>query len=114
MTKVQYLISVIDGSSPASGGSAAEDEEAALDAFNERLEAEGHWIFAGGLGAPDSGTVIDNRAGTGLVIDGPYAETKEYIGGFWIIEAPDLDVALKLASEGSKACNRKVEVRPIL
>ena len=112
MTKMQYLISVIDGSSPAPGGSAIEDEETALDAFNERLEAEGHWVFAGGLGAPDSATVIDNRDGTGLVTDGPYAESKEYLGGFWIIEAPDLDVALKLASEGSKACNRKVEVRP--
>lgn len=114
MTKMQYLISVIDGSSPAPGGSAVEDEETALDAFNERLEAEGHWVFAGGLGAPDSATVIDNRDGTGVVTDGPYAESKEYLGGFWIIEAPDLDVALKLASEGSKACNRKVEVRPIL
>jgi hypothetical protein len=114
MTKMQYLISVIDGSSPAPGGSATEGEGAALDAFNERLEAEGHWVFAGGLGAPDSATVIDNRDGTGLVTDGPYAESKEYLGGFWIIEAPDLDVALKLASEGSKACNRKVEVRPIL
>ena len=111
---MQYLFSVIDGSSPAPGGSATENEEAALDAFNERLEAEGHWVFAGGLGAPDSATVIDNRGGTGLVTDGPYVESKEYLGGFWIIEAPDLDVALKLASEGSRACNRKVEVRPIL
>jgi hypothetical protein len=114
MTKMQYLISVIDGSSPAPGRSATEDEETALDAFNERLEAEGHWVFAGGLGAPHSATVIDNRNGRGLITDGPYAESKEYLGGFWIIEAPDLDVALKLASEGSNACNRKVEVRPIL
>jgi hypothetical protein len=114
MAKMQFLISVIDGSSPAAGGSVTEDEETALDAFNERLEAEGHWVFAGGLGAPDSATVIDNRDGTGLITDGPYTESKEYLGGFWIIEAPDLDVALKLASEGSKACNRKVEVRPIL
>jgi hypothetical protein len=114
MTKMKYLLSVIDGSSPAPGGSAAENEEAPLDAFNERLETEGHWVFAGGLGTTDSATVTDNRDGTCLVTDGPYAETKEYLGGFWIIEAPDLDVALKLASEGSKACNRKVEVRPIL
>jgi hypothetical protein len=113
MTKMQYLISVIDGSSPAVGGSAV-DEEAALDAFNERLAAEGHWVFAGGLGAPDSATVIDNRNGTALFTDGPYVESKEYLGGFWVIEAPDLDVALRLASEGSRACNRKVEVRPFL
>jgi hypothetical protein len=116
MSEMMYLFSVIDGSRPAHEGSARpdEDEEAALDAFNERLQAEGHWVFAGGLGAPSSATLIDNRDGAGLVTDGPYLESKEYLGGFWIIEAPDLDVALKLATEGSKACNRKVEVRPIL
>jgi hypothetical protein len=113
MTKMQYLISVIDGSSPAAGGSAG-DEEAALEAFNQRLEAEGHWVFAGGLGVPDPATVIDNRDGKALFTDGPYLESKEYLGGFWVIEAPDLDVALRLASEGSRACNRKVEVRPLL
>jgi hypothetical protein len=111
---MRYLISVIDGSSPTRGGSAAADERAATDAFNERLQADGHWVFAGGLGAPSSATVIDNRDGAGLVTDGPFVESKEYLGGFWIIEAADLDVALKLASEGSKACNRKVEVRPFL
>ena len=107
---MQYLFTVIDDGT----GSETPEEDAAIDVFNERLQAEGHWVFAGGLGAHDSATVIDNRDGTGLVTDGPYAESKEYLGGFWIIEAPDLDVALKLASEGSKACNRKVEVRPIL
>ena len=111
---MQYLISVIDGSSPAPGGSAIEDEETALDAFNERLQAKGHWVFAGGLAAPSTATVIDNRGEEAIFTDGPFLESKEYLGGFWIIEAPDLDVALKLASEGSKACNRKVEVRPIL
>jgi hypothetical protein len=114
MTQMMYLVSVIDGSAPAPGGSAAADEEAALDAFNERLQAEGHWVFAGGLGVPDPATVIDNRDGAGLVTDGPFVESKEYLGGLWIIEAADLDVALKLAAEGSKACNRKVEVRPFL
>ena len=111
---MQYLISVIDGSSPAVGRSAAEDEETTLDAFNERLQAEGHWVFAAGLGVTDSAIVIDNRNGTALFTDGPYVESKEYLGGFWIIEAPDLDVALRLASDGSRACNRKVEVRPLL
>jgi hypothetical protein len=114
MTEMMYLVSVIDGSRPARGGSAAADEEAALDAFNERLQAEGHWVFAGGLGEPSSATVIDNRDGAGLVTDGPFVESKEYLGGFWVIEASDLDVALKLATEGSKACNRKVEVRSFL
>jgi hypothetical protein len=71
-------------------------------------------VFAGGLAAPSSATVIDNRGGEALFTDGPFVESKEYLAGFWIIEAADLDVALKLAAEGSKACNRKVEVRPFL
>ncbi len=107
---MQYLISVIDEST----GSATGDEDAAIDVFNERLMKEGHWVFAGGLGSPNTATVIDNRGGAALFTDGPFLESKEYIAGFWIIEAPDLDVALKLATEGSKACNRKVEVRPFL
>ena len=109
---MMYLVSVIDGSRPAHGGSANADEEAALDAFNDRLMAEGHWVFAGGLAAPGTATVIDNRDGEALFTDGPFVESKEYLGGLWIIEAADLVVALKLAAEGSKACNRKVEVRP--
>ena len=111
---MQYLLIVIDGSDPATGGSGPADEEAAIDAFNERLQAEGHWVFAGGLGSADPATVVDNRGGAGLVTDGPFVESKEYLGGVWIIEAPDLDVALKLAADGSWACNRKVEVRPFL
>ena len=55
---------------------------------------------------------VDN--GSTLVTDGPFVETKEYLIGFWVVEAPDLDVALRLAAEGSMACNRKVEVRPFL
>ena len=65
-------------------------------------------------GRPDTATVIDNRGGEAVFTDGPFVESKEYLAGFWIIEAPDLDVALKLAAEGSKHCNRKVEVRPFL
>jgi hypothetical protein len=91
---------------------ATPDEHAAIDVFNDGLQTEGHWVFAGGLASPSTATVIDNRGGEALVTDGPFLESKEYLAGFWIIEAPDLDVALKLATEGSKACNRKVEVRP--
>src|SRR4029450_6098624 len=107
---MQYLVSVIY----ATFGLATPDEMAAIDAFNDRLQAEGHWVYAGGLGSPSTATVIDNRGGEAVFTDGPFVEPKEYLAGFWIIEAPDLDVALKLASEGSKACNRKVEVRPFL
>jgi len=107
---MQYLVSVIYDTA----GLATPDEMAAINAFNDRLEAEGHWVFAGGLASPSTATVIDTRGGEALFTDGPFLETKEYIAGFWIIEAPDLDVALKLAAGGSKACNRKVEVRPFL
>ena len=106
---MQYLVSVINDTA----GLATTDEQAAIDVFNDRLMAEGHWVFAGGLAAPDSATVIDNRGEEPLFTDGPFLESKEYLIGFWIIEAPDLDVALKLAADGSKACNRKVEVRPL-
>ena len=105
-----YLFSVIDDTT----GSGTAEEIAAIDAFNDRLEADGHWVFAGGLGAPSTATVIDNRDGQAVFTDGPFVETKEYLAGFWVIEAPDLDVALELAAEGSKHCNRKVEVRPFL
>jgi hypothetical protein len=85
---------------------------AAIDVFNARLEAEGYWVFAGGLASPSTATVIDNRGAEAMVTDGPFVESKEYLAGFWIIQAPDLDAALELAAAGSKACNRKVEVRP--
>ena len=107
---MQYLVSVINDTD----GLATPDEQAAIDVFNDRLMAEGHWVFAGGLGAPSSATVIDNRGEEAMFSDGPFVESKEYLVGFWIIEAADLDVALKLAAEGSKACNRKIEVRPFL
>jgi hypothetical protein len=107
---MQYLVSVIDDTA----GPATPDEDAAIDVFNDRLRAEGHWVFAGGLGVPSTATVIDNRGEETMITDGPFVESKEYLAGFWIIEAPDLDVALRLAAEGSKACNRKTEVRPFL
>jgi hypothetical protein len=107
---MQYLVSVIHDSAEL----APADEMAAIDVFNDRLQAEGHWVFAGGLGFPDTATVIDNRNGEAVVTDGPFVESKEFLAGFWVIDAPDLDVALRLAAEGSKACNRKVEVRPFL
>jgi hypothetical protein len=107
---MQYLVSVIFDEDVL----ATPEEDAAIDVFNDGLVAGGHWVFAGGLAAPSSATVIDNRGEEALVTDGPFLESKEHIAGFWIIEAADLDVALRLAAEGSKACNRKVEVRPFL
>lgn len=108
---MQYLLNVIHDSDE----NATEEEQAAIVVFNQQMKADGYWVFAGGLGVTDNATVVDNRSGAEpLVTDGPFVESKEYVVGFWIIEAPDLDVALKLAAGGSKACNRKVEVRPFL
>jgi hypothetical protein len=107
---MQYLLSVIHDSPEL----ATPSEMTAIDTFNDRLQADGYWVFAGGLGFPYSATVIDNRGDEAIFTDGPFVESKEYLAGFWILEAPDLDVALELATEGSKACNRKIEVRPFL
>ena len=106
----QYLVSVLTDT----GDMATAEEMAAIDAYNEQLQAEGHWVFAGGLASPGTATVVDGRDGEPVFTDGPYLESKEYIAGFWIIEAPDLDVALRLAALGSKQCNRRVEIRPFL
>lgn len=81
-------------------------------AFNEKLEREGYFVFADGLEQATAATTVDGQGDKPVFTDGPYLETKEYLGGFWVIEAPDLDVALALAAEGSKACRGRVEVRP--
>jgi hypothetical protein len=106
----QYLMSVLTDTTDL----ATAAEMAAIDVFNAQLTAEGHWVFAGGLAAPSSTTVVDGREGEAVFTDGPYLESKEFIIGFWIIEAADLDVALRLAGLGSKACNRRLELRPVL
>lgn len=95
-------------------GSQEEMEEAlaATGVFNAKLRADGYWVFAGGLQPASTATVVDGQGETPVMTDGPYLETKELIAGFWVIDAPDLDVALRLAAEGSKACRGTVEVRP--
>ncbi len=91
-----------------------EMEEAYADtgAFNDRLREQGHWVFGAGLQSATTATVVDGRGEQPLLTDGPYLEAKEHLAGFWIVDAPDLDVALRLAAEGSKACRGTVEVRP--
>jgi hypothetical protein len=109
---MQYLISVLQDHP----GFGTAEEQAAIDVFNERLQADGHWVFAGGLGMPDAANaaVVDGRGGKPVVTDGPFAESKEHMIGFWIVEAPSLEVARSLAVEGSKACHRRVELRVFL
>lgn len=105
---MQYLISVIDDvDNPDST-----DRRAEISVFNERLIADGYWVYAGGLADVATATVIDNRGEQPVYSDGPFIESKEYLAGVWVWEAPDLDVVLKLATEASRICNRKVEVRP--
>ena len=107
---MQFLVNVID--SRSNTGTA--EEGVAIDAFNDKLRAGGHWVFAAGLADPAVSTVIDGRGDETFFTDGPFVESKEWAAGLWIIEAPDLDVALKLMAEGSKACNRRLEIRPVL
>ena len=87
---------------------------AATEAFNDKLREEGYFVFADGLDRPSIATVVDGMGEKTVFTDGPFAETKEYIAGFWIIDVPNRDVALQLAAEGSKACLGKVEVRPMM
>jgi hypothetical protein len=84
----------------------------AVDEFNVELKSAGAWVFAGGLHPPATATVVRAHQGEVLVTDGPFAETKEQLGGFWIVTAPDLDAALEWAAKGSAACRGPVEVRP--
>lgn len=108
----QYLLAVhsVEGETPS-----AEDMEQAykaVDVFNEELQATGAWVFAGGLHPADTATVVRVTNGEVLTTDGPFTETKEQLGGFWIVTAPDLDAALGLAAKGAVACGAPVEVRP--
>jgi hypothetical protein len=112
-----YLLSVHGPAERNEFGNYSSREEmehafAATAAFNDKLHASGYWVFAGGLEPAATATVVDGRGETPVMTDGPYLETKELIGGFWVVDVPDLDVALALAAEGSKACGGKVEVRP--
>lgn len=112
-----YLLSVHGPAERGELGGYASTEEmekafAATDAFNETLKTDGYWVFAGGLKEASTATVVDGQGESPVLTDGPYLETKEVIGGFWIVDAPDLDVALDLAARGSTACGGKVEVRP--
>jgi hypothetical protein len=106
---MRFLISVIDDLS--NSGTAAEMAE--IDAFNDKLRSNNQFIFAWGLQAPETATVIDNRNGANTETGKPLFDSKEHYSGLWLIEAADHETAKKLAYEASKACNRKVELRPL-
>ena len=109
----QYLLSVhmVEGAqvpSPEEIAQAYKD----VDTVNSELQAAGVWVFAGGLHPADTATVVRVKDGEVVATDGPFAETKEQLGGFWVIEAPDLDAALDWAAKCAAACKEPVEVRP--
>ena len=84
----------------------------AVDRFNQKARDAGVWVFAGGLQPIEVATTVDNTGDQPVITDGPFAESKEWVGGFWVFELPDLDAALEWATEASKVCEGKVEVRP--
>ena len=111
MTK--YLFSVHSG--PEAYARSLEEMQPMFESvarFNQQAQDAGIWVFAGGLQPAELATVVDNTGDTPVVTDGPYLETKEWIGGFWVFELPDLDAALTWANDASKACAGPVEVRP--
>ena len=109
----EYLLSVhmVEGE-PEPPADVVEQMYKDVDVFNAELQAKGVWVFGGGLHPADTATVVRVKDGETLTTDGPFAETKEQLGGFWIIKAPDLDAALDWAAKGSVACGAPVEVRP--
>ncbi len=109
----QYLMSVhmVEGA-PELAPEQAQKMYHDVDVFNSEIRASGNWVFAGGLHPPSTATVVHAKAGEVLTTDGPFAESKEQLGGFWVITAPDLDAALALAARASEACGAPVEVRP--
>jgi hypothetical protein len=109
----QYMLSVHHSpEAPPPSGEEMQKAFRQVDAFNDELQKAGAWVFGGGLQEPHVATVVRATGDDVIMTDGPFAETKEQLGGFWIIEAPDLDAALAWATKGSAACMGPVEVRP--
>jgi hypothetical protein len=110
---LQYMLSVhsVEGEEPPSE-EVMQQMFADVDTFNAKVQSQGAWVFGGGLHPVDTATIVDGTGVEVLMTDGPFAEAKEHLGGFWIIKAADLDAALKWAAEGSAACHAPVEVRP--
>jgi hypothetical protein len=109
----QYLLSVhmVDGE-PLPSAEEMQRRYRDVDAFNDEVRQAGAWVFGGGLRPPSTATVVRSQGGQVVTTDGPFAEAKEQIGGFWVIGAADLDAALDWAARGSAACGGPVEVRP--
>jgi hypothetical protein len=110
----QYMLSVHHREGePQPGPEQMQQMFDGVSAFNEKITTQGLWVFGGGLMPKETATVVDGtKGGDATVTDGPFIEGKEWLGGFWVVELPDLDAALELAKEASAACQGEVEVRP--
>jgi hypothetical protein len=109
----QYLLSVhmVDGMEAPSEEEMQQTYKD-VDVVNQELKDAGAWVFAGGLHPASTATVVKAKDGEIITTDGPFAESKEQLGGFWIIEVEDLDAALAWAAKGTVACGGPIEVRP--
>jgi hypothetical protein len=109
---VHYLLGVINDETAQFTDAEREAMFARTGAVNDEMKEKGVWVFAGGLLTSDSATVVRLRNGATAITDGPFAETKEQLGGFWVIEVDDLDAALAWAEKATEACRAPIEVRP--
>jgi hypothetical protein len=109
----QYLLSVHHAEGdPMPDAETMQQMFADVDTLNSQMQTEGAWVFAGGLTGPQDATVVRAEDGEIVTTDGPFAESKEHLGGFWVIKAQDLDAALAWAERATRACRGPVEVRP--
>jgi hypothetical protein len=110
---MQYMLAVhsVEGA-PQPSSEEMQTAFAQVDRLNAELQSAGAWVFAGGLRPPETATVVRVQGGATTMTDGPFAETKEQLGGFWIIQCKDLDEALAWAEKCAEACMNPVEVRP--
>ncbi|HEX2047470.1 MAG TPA: YciI family protein [Acidimicrobiales bacterium] len=109
----QYLLSVymVEGE-PEPAPDVVEQMYKDVDAVNQEIKDAGAWVFAGGLHPANTATVVRESGGEVLTTDGPFPETKEQLGGFWVIDCADLDAAMAWAAKATKACRAPIEVRP--
>jgi hypothetical protein len=109
----QYLLSIYQPDGEAPSPEFLEPIMRDLEAVNQEIRAAGAWVFSAGLHDPSTATVVALKDGDILTTDGPYIEGKEYIGGFTVITAPDLDAALEWGARLAKAITLPIEVRPL-
>ncbi|MEU0085404.1 YciI family protein [Streptomyces sp. NPDC006274] len=109
----QYLLSIYQPDGDVPPPEVLDPIMRDVEAVNAELRAAGAWVFAGGLHAPSTATVVRCKDDEVLMTDGPYIEGKEHIGGFTVIEAPDLDAALEWGRKLARAITLPIEVRPL-